>query len=104
MTPEEIRQGIAAYDIEQETLLRVIQEHDGRLTQDEFDEEFKDFRHGRAQKPRRFRIVTDQNAFILGGIMFGSWPKWIHLLQLMVELGDVKQSGKPPNIVYEIPA
>jgi hypothetical protein len=110
---EKLRKGIAAYAAEQATLLDVIRQHGGRLTQDEFDDEFANFGHiEEIRDGRRWRIpvmggkhpwralLVDDNTIILGSMTQGQWSKWLDLLQIMVRLGDVTRTIENGKAVY----
>ena len=112
--------GIVGYAPQCEELLEVIRQHGGTLTQDEFDKEFGDYikverdwteeeiESGeitgvrcveRTRNKRRFPI-TPETGFILGDRRSRHWGKWLHLLQLMAEIGVVAISGTAPNVAY----
>jgi hypothetical protein len=110
---EHLRRGIAAYADQQATLLDVIRQHGGRLTQDEFDDEFANFSHiEEIRDGKRWRIpvmggkhpwralpVSD-DTIMLGTMTQGQWGKWLDLLQIMVRLGDVTREIIKGKAVY----
>lgn len=112
---EKLRKGIAAYADQQATLLDVIRQHGGRLTQDEFDDEFANFgyieetRDGKrwrmpvmgGKHPWRALLVGD-DTIILGSMTQGQWAKWLDLLQIMSRLGDVKRTIKNGVVTYHL--
>lgn len=116
---QKTEKGIEAYQEQRETLRKVIVEHKNRLHQDVFDEEFgdttrtkntrEDIESGKAKglytvmfgSKRPFLLgYIEPDSFILGGLHFGDWAKWLDLLQHMVGLGEVTVEGELPDVHY----
>ena len=87
------RQGIASYE-EERAMIRSFLETP--KTQHEFDRQFKGGFH------RRFREngISGDTLILSGEEWSNSW--WIHLLQLMVFVGEVKQTEKEGIQIYQI--
>lgn len=112
---EKLRKGIAAYADQQATLLDVIRQHGGTLTQDEFDDEFANFSHiEEIRDGKRWRIpvmggkhpwqayLVGEDTIILGSMTQGQWGKWLDLLQITVSLGDVKRTIEGGKVTYHL--
>lgn len=111
--------GIRAYGEEQKRLIKFIRDNGGRISDDQFDNEFDVFtrefvgyKNGlKMYKPIIKRnnymfIGLDKNSFILGSgpMALGGMSilsQWIHLCQIMVEIGLIKRRiYKKKNKVY----
>jgi len=124
---DSLRRSLEPYKAHQDELLRVIREHGGHLTQQEFDEEFADFKEeyrdwtldevasgktrGRGQvihtmSPRHFANFgigkIEPSMALLGDPSGSGWSMWLDLLQRMWRLRLIRVRGSAPNIVYEI--
>jgi hypothetical protein len=114
-TRKDILNGIACYAHQQRVIIRVIKRHGGSIHQREFDRIFGDTsRRPTTPKERResgclwidsFRRPriwpVEKDAYVLGDFMgFGDKSKWLHLTQIMVAAGLLKQSGRLPNVHY----
>lgn len=99
------------YASQQETLLRVIREHNGRFHQDDFDREFKGWvkvydpqikKHIMVQGPEPFPLVAIEDDPLGIGEIRSSHNKWLRLLHEMISEGTVRHVGIAPNIVYTL--
>lgn len=93
----EYESGIAAYKHERTVLLRLLKKR-GFFSEKDFDSWLR----GREwRRPMRVRPVTGKT-FLLGlGINGGNeWAKWLHLLQIMLALGEVDAKKEDGLIVY----
>lgn len=109
---DEIRQGIAAYEKEQAVLLRVLRKH-GEISDRDFDRIFGDIRYrpradGTAVVyPRRGKVrfcAFKPESFILGGMSYGDWAKWLDLTQHMARVGLVKIRAQGGRVYYRAAA
>lgn len=94
MDRHDILAGIEVYAVEQAVIGETILEHGGRLTRDEFDQEFG----VRRQFPVMF---YELRSFILGGFGQGSWAKWLDLTQHMCLAGLIHEEwDENGRVVY----
>ncbi len=108
MNTKHILRGIEAYKNEQKEILNAIERHGGRLTQKEFDAQFKDFFviispngdsvQERANAALKFQ-THDRGAFLLGTDP-GNWPKYLDLAQLMCAAGLISITREEGLIMY----
>ena len=93
---EKIKMGIADYKHEQNVILRILRRH-GELTGKEFDHIFS----CKNMKKKMYFWATSGNAFIMGSFYQGQWSKWLHLTQLMCEIGFIKIFKKNGLVIYK---
>jgi len=99
-TRKEIVKGIAAYQHEQQVLLRLLRKR-GQFTEREFDQWFQ----GREWRRPRIRFsFIEGDSFILGGMHGGKWAWWLDLLQHMMAVGLVETSTESGLVVYRAAA
>lgn len=95
---DKIKKGIANYKHEQSVILRALRIKKG-MTCEQFNILFGDFNYKvdslgyttRERKRPKFRFIPSMNSFLLGDMFgLGDWSKWLHLMQLMIELNLVE--------------
>lgn len=88
MTDTSLEDGIAAYAREQRELLEYLSDW---RNQDEFDHHFS---HEILLKPTSASVLTE-GSFMLGTMSGGNRDWWLHLAQIMLQLGliDGKHEG-----------
>ena len=111
MTPDEIKEGIAAYKYEQSVIVRVLRRF-GPITAEEFDKIFSDFKDKigpdgtitRTMRPIKIRpCAYSPKAFLLGSLQQpGNWAKWLQLTQLMSGIGMVDIQKIDGSITYRL--
>lgn len=91
---ESLKKGIAAYDHERNVLLRLLRKH-GVFSSQQFDLWFSKGREKHRNKrmsryASRFQFYTS-DSFVLGAGLNGGtyWAKMLHLLQIMIDIGEV---------------
>lgn len=94
---------------EREVLRRVLRRF-GPMSQERFDEIFGDDRtfvdpvtHHTYTRPRRLKIrfaAVNSRAIILGPNAPGEWGQWLHLIQIMTLLGEVRAGIRDKGKVW----
>jgi hypothetical protein len=110
MTKEQIIRGIETYNNEQAEILQAIKDHNGKLTQHEFDKVFGDEYNEidingvtkRVRKPPKIKFwPCSGKAFLLGSMITPSdWAKYLHLTQLMCCAGLLTAKEEDSLVVY----
>lgn len=97
----EILIGIEVYAEAQAIIGEKILEAGGRMPRDLFDETFGFETFGFASKLRFPVTCLEPHSFIIGGLYQGPWAKWLHLTQMMVEAGLLREEWDENNrVVY----
>ncbi len=106
MTSAEIESGIHCYKYERAVLLRLLRRY-GEMRDDTFDRLFSDYKvkYDEVKQfiPRQAKLRfmgMEGDSFILGSLSQGGWSSWLHLLQLMCLLGEVREERKKGHIYY----
>ena len=111
MNKKHIIAGIRAYRQQQREILDAIRSHGGRLTAQEFDDTFGDYRMEQLPNGVTVRIENEPRLFLFGGDrrtfvlspMQGTWGQYLQLMQLMMAAGLVKANKVDGQIVYSLP-
>ena len=88
-----LKNGISGYGDMQNEILDAVKDNDNQLDQETFDEIFHDF------GPLKARRIKGSN-FILGDLYGGENSKYIHLVQIMVDIGIIKTGTNKNGLVY----
>lgn len=109
---DRILRGIAEYKPMQEEIIQAIKDHGGKLTEDEFDNEFSSCRtfkdkNGVTRAEIRplsatiFGCPIDSTTFILGGINGDCiQQQYLHLAQLMIAADLLDAKTEDGIVVY----
>lgn len=96
MTPRQqaIHNGIAAYEGMQQDIIKAVRDHGGRLTQDEFDEEFSE----RKLRPLHPCGVTG-DTFVLSPN--GQQQQYLQIAQAMIEIDKLDAVTEDGVVIYK---